>query len=417
MMITPDGLAATITRKAIDERKEHIMNTSKSCQRMIMVVWIVLFIAGCSPQFSSPAAIPPLNPSAPVPQFQPPPSAVQENVVRLIRTVEVTPDEQFTNNAFARVNFVPATGNLVVTFAGRFVQPIGGCDHGHAYKEYTLDMEPTGRSGVLNCEVADAASVMVDNTLYDVSMHAREGTVGWRIMKYDAVTWELLNDIYFPLGDYPFAKDGDPMIAYVNGVLDVSSIYNESETFPAIDEGSGTHHHFFSPDLTLQNEIILEDVDHTNGTSLILVDGIYYFLSASGYSGDIILMEYDKDWNYLGMKNLIQQGHFPTGVAFDGIRFYVAYTDTSQRTEPGFFPVYLNVHLAVFDRDWNLLEDVAVSDYPASEMKLLTRAWVLLHDDRLYVSYDEEGSTGEEVAGFVPGKTFVSMYEILPGTP
>ncbi|MGA9398910.1 MAG: hypothetical protein WBV22_11700 [Anaerolineaceae bacterium] len=394
------------------------MNKSRYFNRILALVWIAVFLTGCGAQVSTPIPMPPINPLPPAPPSSLPPLTGEENLVRLIRTVEVTPDDQFTNNAFARVHFVPATGNLVVTFAGVFSQQSGGCqDRGHAYKEYTLDMVPTGKSGILNCEMADAASVMVENTLYDVSMHAKEGTVGWRIMKYDAMTWELQTDLYFPLEDYPYAKDGDPMIAYVNGLLDVSSMYNESETFPAIDEGSGTHHHFFSGDLTLQNERILEDVSHTNGTSLIFVDGIYYFLSASGYSGDIILMTYDKDWNYLGIKKLIQQGHFPTGVAFDGSRFYLAYTDTSQRTEPGFFPVYLNVHLAVFDRDWNLLQDIAVSDYPASEKKLLTRAWILLHGDKLYVSYDEEGSTGEKVAGFVPGKTFVSIYEILPGTP
>jgi hypothetical protein len=41
--------------------------------------------------------------------------------------------------------------------------------------------------------------------------------------------------------------------------------------------------------------------------------------------GDVIVMEYDGDWNYLGMKELIKDAHWSTGLAFDGERFYVAY--------------------------------------------------------------------------------------------
>ena len=232
------------------------MNKPNYHNRILLLALIAVFLVGCGPNITAPTPMPPINPPPPAPPSNPLPSTDQETLVRLIRTVEVTPDEKFTNNAFARVHFVPATGNLVVTFAGRFVQPFNGCNSGHAYKEYTLDMEPTGKSGILNCEMADAASVMVENTLYDVSMHAQEGTVGWRIMKYDAVTWEIKTDLFFPLVDYPYAKDGDPMIAYVNGVLDVSSMYNESDTFPPIDKGGGTHHHFFSGDLIFINENI-----------------------------------------------------------------------------------------------------------------------------------------------------------------
>ncbi len=337
-------------------------------------------------------------------------------LLRFVRSVEVAPDEQFTSAAFARVNYVPATDHLVVTLAGRFSQPTPEhWESGHGYKEYTLDMEPTGRSGILNGEVADRCSVMVGNIYYDISMHAQDERIGWRIMEYDAVTWSMLADIFFPV-DYPDAREGDPMAAYVNGKLDVSSLYSETGEFPPPGEGASTHHHFFSDDLKLMDERILADTPHVNGSSLIYVDGVYYLITATAFTGDLIVMSYDADWNYVGKKDLIDQAHFSTGAAYDGNRFYVAYTDTSQR-DANDFPASMNVHLAVFDRQWNLLQDMAVTDDPASEEHFYTRAWVITHGDRAYVSYDLEGSVGEEVAGFVPGRAFVSVYELLPGAP
>ncbi len=408
------------------------MSTNKLIQTAVGPMLLAAFLAGCAtPTTASTPTLPPLPPPNTLPP-QPQPGALlppaqmpgqplqpegSSPILRFVRTVEVSPNAVFRNGAFARVNYVPATDHLVVTFAGRLVQPTGECQGGgHGYVEFTLDLEPTGESGVLNCEVADMAGVMVGNTYYDVSMHAQEGGVGWRIMQFDAVTWERQADIFFPL-QTPQEKDADPMAAYVNGRLDVSSYYSESGEWEPIAEESGTHHQFFSDDLTFLEERILTDIPHTNGSSLIYVDGVYYFISATAFSGGLIVMTYDEDWNYLGARELINQAHFPTGVVFDGNRFYVAYTDTSQRTEPGFFPVYLNVHLAAFDRQWSLLEDIAVTDSPASDEQMFTRASVILHGNRLYVSYDLEGSTGEEVAGFIPGRAFVSVYELAQGAP
>ncbi len=397
------------------------MYSSKSIQMRFGYLAGTLFLIGCSIPLapSTPIAILPLPLQPASPLF--PPTTVQParqpSLFTFIRTIEVAPNAQFRSGAFARVNYIPATDLLVTTFSGQLSQPTGECQGGgHGYVEYNLDLEPTGKDGVLNCEVADMAGVMVNNTYYDVSMHAEQGGIGWRIMKFDAVNWNRQADIFFPL-QTPKEKDADPMAAYVGGRLDVSSFFSETGEFSPPEQGAGTHHQFFSDDLVFLDKRILVDTPHTNGSSMIFVDGVYYFISATAFAGDCIVMKYDQEWNYLGMKKLIDQAHFPTGVAFDGSRFYVAYTDTSQRTEPGFFPVYLNVHLAVFDREWNLLEDLAVTNAPASEKRRYTRAWVVVHGNRVYVSYDLEGSTGEAVAGFVPGRAFVNMYELVQTAP
>jgi hypothetical protein len=128
------------------------------------------------------------------------------------------------------------------------------------------------------------------------------------------------------------------------------------------------------------------------------------------------MMKYDSDWQYLGMKTLRQEAHWSQGMVFDGEYFYVAYLDTSQRTLPTFFPVYPNVHLAVFDRNWDLVHDRIVTNFTRSDNKMGGRPWVILHGNRLYVSYDVDAvnsTTQEEEAKW---QAYVSIYEIMAPT-
>ncbi len=69
--------------------------------------------------------------------------------------------------------------------------------------------------------------------------------------------------------------------------------------------------------------------------------------------------------------------------------FYVSYLDTSQR-DPGPFigHFYPNVHMAVFDRNWNLLDDVAVTSFVHEDHRFPGIPWVTWHDNLLYESYD-----------------------------
>ena len=330
------------------------------------------------------------------------------NILTFIKTVQVTPDTNFKSGAFARVGYVPATKNLVVTFGGEFFKDsVEGHSGGYAYKEYTLDMQATGKHGTLHSVGGDIGGLMVGNTFYAASM-AREGeSYGWRLVKYDAVTWTRLADIFFPL-DFPREQNGDMMVAFADGRLDICSQYTTFGGPPPPEQGAGTHHQFFSPYLEFLEKKIVSDTPHFCGTSMIYLDSIYYFISASAYTGNVIVMSYDKDWEYHEMKELKRQGHWPTGVAFDGQNFYVAYLDTRQRTEPGFFPYYPNVHLAAFNRNWDLLDDEAVTDYSVSDSLFTGRPWVLLHGNRLYVSYDVV-PLPEDLSRI---EAFVSVYEI-----
>jgi len=341
--------------------------------------------------------------------------SIKSELFQFIRTVQVTPDNNFQNGGFVRVGYVPATNNLIVSFGSpNFKHLIDSLETGYAYKEYNLDMQATGKYGALFNVGGDIGGLIVDNTFYAVSMFTKGSASGWRIVKFDAVTWMKQFDIFFPL-DTPNEQNGDPMVAFENGRLDISSQYTTFGGPPPPDQGASTHHQFYSPNLEFLEKMILSDIPHYCGTSMIYVDNIYYLFSSTSYTGDVIVMKYDSDWKYLGMKELIRQAHWPEGVAFDGQRFYVAYLNTSQRTEPGFFPYYPNVHLAAFDREWNLLEDVSVTNFLPSSYMMTGRPWVLMHGNRLFVSYDVNPTdpfTHQDRLDSI--QAFVSIYEINP---
>jgi hypothetical protein len=270
-------------------------------------------------------------------------------------------------------------------------------------------MNETGKSGIINCEFPDFGGAMVGNDYYFVNMR---GGHGWHIAKYNAISWNTLVSFDFPLAA-PYESSGDPMLAYVNGQIDICSAYLPDGVPP----GNASHHQFFTPDLQFVGKKILTDMEHGAGSAggayMVHVDNVYHFVTSSRFDGDVIVLRYDNNWKFLGSKTLVKQAHFPTGVINDGGRFYVAYLDTKQRTEPGFFPVFLNVHLAAFDKDWNLIDDVAVTSYIPTEKLQPGRPWVSLHDKKLYVSYDlgdESAATEEE--GLDTQRGYVSIYQL-----
>ena len=341
---------------------------------------------------------------------------VQPGLFKFIREVVVAPDANFVTGGFARVNHVPATDRFVVTFGGELAQPSGGCaGSAYSYREYDAEMQATGKSGTFSCDGLDSGSRMIDNTYYFVSMHREEQAVGWRMVKYDAVTWNKLAEIFIPL-DYPKEVDNDPMVAYVDGQLDVSSQYNASGTPPEGMTGAATFHYFLTTDLQSLGHKILADTPHICGSSLIYLDDIYYFITADAFLGNVVVIKYDKDWNYLGVKTLRQKAYFSTGWVYDGQRFYVTYHDTSQRATPTSLPIWENIHVAAFDSDWNLVEDVAVTNFSISDNRTTGRPWVILHNNRLYVSYDVDTRDPDPpYSEQHKSKAMVSIYELAPG--
>jgi hypothetical protein len=126
-------------------------------------------------------------------------------------------------------------------------------------------------------------------------------------------------------------------------------------------------------------------------------------------------MKYDSTWKYLGAKKLLRQAHWPQGVATDGKRFFVAYVNTSQRGLTTFFPVSTNVHLAAFDLNWHLLEDVALTDFTPTDYMQPGRPWVICHGNRLYVSFDVDQVDPQSLEEMLAWQAVVNIYEIGAG--
>ncbi len=101
------------------------MNHLKPVLHAIGALLVLVFLAGCS---------------SPTPPAEP--------LFKLIRTVQITPDATFHRAGFARINYVPATDQFVVTFGTIADKQSDNCQGaGYAYKGYTLDMQETGKSG------------------------------------------------------------------------------------------------------------------------------------------------------------------------------------------------------------------------------------------------------------------------------
>ena len=303
---------------------------------------------------------------------------------------------------------------IVVTFKAKLDQT-ESClgKRAYAYREYTEDMVDTGNDGIINCQAGpDVGGLFVGDVFYYASMGWDNTNIvgGWDLTKYNAVTWTSLVDTFF----YPLAtgKDaGDPMLAVINGQIDVSSTY-KSDLKASPYKSYTTHHQFFTADLQFVSKRVLSDTPHMNLSSLVTAGGVINFVTGTALLGDVIVMQYDPSWSYLGTMTLKQHSAAPEGAAFDGKRFYVAYVDVSSGTD---WPCYMNVRLAAFDSNWNLLDDIALTSFVPQDHKQPGRPSLTLRNGRIYVCFDEnedETFTPDENPDTSDYQVHVMVYEL-----
>jgi hypothetical protein len=327
----------------------------------------------------------------------------------LIDTVQVTPTGSYLNADFVRIGYVPGRDRFVVTFNTMLSQSEGGCGNTsfdatfglyreYAYKEYAADMIETNKDGIISCHATtDTGGFFLGDDFYLASMESHNGSFGWYLAKFNAVTWANPVGYFYPFSD-PQMQAADPTVAFVNGQIDISDV----------DEGSGgTRHNFFTTDLQFVGSRLLTDTAHSGFSSMIAVGGITYFLSTRTGTPQapwaVIVMKYGPDWTYLGVETLRENAATPQGLAFDGSRFYVAYTE---RTEG--FPFTENIHLAAFDPNWNLIEDIALTNFTPQNQTSSIHPWLVLRDNRLYVSYSQNAPAG----GIETLQAYVKVYEV-----
>lgn len=341
----------------------------------------------------------------------------ENDLVTFEKTVQVTPDSNFSDGGLGYIHYVPATDTFIVMIATKIDESVYGCGKGLVYKEYTTDMKETGKYGILVCAGADVTTALIDDDLYAINMTAKpsDNWYGWHLSKFDAQTKKKLAETDITL-NYPTEQDGGPTIGYINGQLDLTGEYRgyeHPEIPPDLSYGSATIHNFFTTDLKPVEKVIFSDVLHVPEGTSFYKDDIHYYVAADSTLGGLILLKYDKDHEFLGSKDLqIEKAFFPTGVAYDDDHYYVAYNDTSQRINENSMPFFQNIHLAIYDENWDLLEDVAVTNYSKTDGKQPGSPYVMLHDSKLYVSYVTASMDPVTYEEGKDGQTFVSVYDI-----
>lgn len=372
------------------------MNNPKFVRLTIGLILIVVLLVACAP-------------------VNPPPS-----LFNLIKTVKVTPVGNFAGGGFVRIGYVPGRDSMVVTFKAKLSQAVEGCNNtlgqpnseAIAYREYTADMQEAGDYGIITCQTGlDVGGMFLGNDYYYAAMgHDNENNVdGWWLARYNAVTWTNLVSLFF----YPLTQgenNGDPMIVPVNGQIDISGKY-----YRTVDEelATATHHQFFTPDLQFVSKRNLTDTPNIDLSSLLVVNGITNFITSTAFvGGDLTVMRYDSDWNYLSTKILIPGASQPEGAAFDGTRFYVTYVDMSS-CNLTFPSCAMNIRLAAFDMNWNLLTDIAVTNFVLDDYKLPARPSLTLWNNRIYVCYDQwENATPDQTPENADSQVYVKVYEV-----
>jgi hypothetical protein len=342
-------------------------------------------------------------------------SVEQPSIFKFVRTVQLTPDENFNSAAMGCLHYIPATDRIVALLQTWLTQPVTLPNTGEVctqravgYKEYYPDMTPTGNHGFFACSMTDLSSQMIGNTLYFARFKENlppESPV-WILAKFNAVTWEKQGEIEIPL-DYPYERVGGMTVGYVNGQIVMSGDY-----WAGGESGGPTHshHHFFSPDLAPLGEKLLLDIQHIPMLSLIETESAIVVLGSTSLDGDLLMMKYDKSWNYIESKIIKPQAHFPQGAVWDGSWFYFTYADSSQRINDQWYP---NVHLAVYNDDWNALDDVAVTTYLPSDPLQPAGHWVLKHGNQLYVAYIEVHLNPDGSIDDRSFQTYVNIYELI----
>lgn len=322
-------------------------------------------------------------------------SSLKEKVaLEVVDVLEITPDDSYPIGTFCRWYYDENTQEFIATFGTGSGQAggegyVGGGEggQGSAYKTYSISLKETGEDDYYTYSGGDLATVVVDGYVY----HLTGGKLGWKLLKFDLETWQEVDRVEIELEKTEGAND--QMLVYANDMLIASSAYAENalgadtagnaqnKVDPTV--GIYTHHHAFDLDLNLLDEWILDDERHANGSSLVFVDGIYQFVTTTAYFGDLQVLQYDEDWNFLGSKVLMEDAQWPQGTVYDETikQYYVAYLaiEGAARSE---------VRLAIFDDDWNLLSNTAVTEYGNEFFG--GRPSVTLFDDRVFVTYDKE---------------------------
>lgn len=327
------------------------------------------------------------------------------DVFSYVTTVNVVPDDQYQTGGFCRLTYSEESESFYATFGGLKVdqtldesKPFGyEAGSGYAYKEYSLDLEPTGKEATFFENGTDSNSIsVVENgkTYYYflIGSVPHDGQDGWNLIKYDPATWEVVDEVWMGLNYDPTDQimevggeaPNDQILGYGNGYLLPGDLYRVTEAEEGgPDVGEATFYNLHDTDLNFVEKVVLQDVPHINGGSIIFANGAYQVVSSTSFFGDLVVMQYDEDWNFLDSKTLTENGQWAQGLVYDEQTelYYVSYVNHVGPT---------NVHLAAYDKNWDLVSYTRITDFNEGDdiIKVGGRPFLFLKDDRLFVTYD-----------------------------
>ncbi len=352
---------------------------------------------------------------------------VDRDDVTFEKTVAVTPDDTYSYGAFCRVNSMPDGDGFFVTFGGsnRDVQqsakasPFGGAEggNGYSYKIYSDDFEYAGETGVIHSGGGDAASVMAGDYYYFLAGTPPDD---WIVKRIDPGTWETVDSAVLDM-DRPREILNDMMLAYANGKLIASGLYDEDASADGDQKktdptaGFATHNRILDEDLSLTDRFVLDDVPHINGSYVVFANGLYHYVTSTAFFGDLIVMQYDEDWDFVGSKTLDAGAQWSQGAVYDGAtgRFYVAYLDLPLTEENRIARgESVNVALGVYDAEWDLVEKINVTGYDAADAKAPGRPSVILDEGKLYVSYDASTAAKPGAEDLLDWQCTVDIFDV-----
>lgn len=319
------------------------------------------------------------------------------NPLTVQTAIELTPSEEFSSGTFCRLYHDDTKDQFFAAFGTGQGQPntgayIGGGEGGQgaAYLYLDSDLQPTSEAGYYRYGGGDLATNKIGNYLYHLTGTGGgvDGGTRWRLSKYDLASWSEVDYVDIDLTAEQGAND--QMLAYANNQLFASSLYANNahgadtsgeKADPSI--GASTHHRAITPELSVAEAFVLDDTLHANGSSLVFVDGVYQLVTTTAFFGDLMVLQYDEDWNYLGAKVLLADAQWPQGTVYDTAqeRYYVAYLAIKGGGQS-------ETRLAAFTKDWELVSNTVVTEY--GNAFFAGRPSVLLHDGLLYVTYDKE---------------------------
>lgn len=340
------------------------------------------------------------------------------STLTFVSSTAVTPTADFSNGDFVRI-FQRGT-KVLVTFSTSLASALipGTCPRtepqsgAYVYREYSEDMTPTGKQGVIACGVkGDNGGLLVGDKFY-LALSGVDDPVldGWSLSMYDSTSWSTLpapptSPLVGPTSHLLECGKGagDPMLVSVYGLIDIDGKYigsgccgssQPSYCQPGPTYSFTTHHNFFDPatfsvaSCPPSCPLILPvppNPGHIDLTSLIVDDDTIDFLSSTSILGDLVLMRLDSDWHYLSSSVLRPHAWCPEGVASYGGHYFVSFLDSSNCS--GTLDCQMNVRLAVFDREWTPVEEVAVTSFAQGSQMDVQKPTILLEGDKLYVAY------------------------------